>query len=398
MINLIDILRIVYKNMFEKKGRVFLTVSGIVIGIFTFTFFIFVSQGLSNAITEQFSSFGLNVLGVQAVSAQNNGPPSGSDLTDTDVARIKQVVTDYKYVAPSIFYTAQYEYGRETALIVGLAYPDENLEDVKEDLGIKIADGRNIRPGDRGVALIGAKVAEETYDKEITVGTSLKMDGKSLRVIGIMEEKGDLFMDNSLITSFDDIKEISGQEGYTIIRVSFFEGADLEANQRAIERKLNPNEDEKRVQVTSPQQQMEQFDQIIGVLSLIISFISSVALIVGGINVMNTMYSNVHERINEISVMKALGGTNSDIRNFFLVESSILGFMGAMIGFTLAYGLAELLSFVITNYLGYNVPVNFDTILFIEIILVTTFFAMLFGTYPALKAAKVNPADNLRDE
>ena len=113
---------------------------------------------------------------------------------------------------------------------------------------------------------------------------------------------------------------------------------------------------------------------------------------------MNTMYSNILERINEISVMKALGATNSDIRNMFLIESSILGLIGAFVGFMLAYGLAELLSYLITNFGGYNVPVNFSFELFIYTMLITTFFAMLFGTYPAIRASYVDPADNLRDE
>ncbi|MEC8339841.1 MAG: FtsX-like permease family protein, partial [Nanoarchaeota archaeon] len=128
------------------------------------------------------------------------------------------------------------------------------------------------------------------------------------------------------------------------------------------------------------------------------SFVSGIALLVGGINVMNTMYSNVLERVQEISAMKALGATNGDILTIFLVESSILGFFGALIGFIGAFGLAKGLSYLITNFAGYNVPINFSLNMFLAILLITTFFAMLFGTYPAWRGAKVNPADNLRDE
>jgi putative ABC transport system permease protein len=197
---------------------------------------------------------------------------------------------------------------------------------------------------------------------------------------------------------FDDIKEISGQDTYTGIRVSFAEGVDLELMKQNIERKLNPNNDKKTVEISSPQQAIDQFNNIIGVLQMIIGFVSSIALVVGGINVMNTMYSNILERINEISVMKALGGTNADIRNLFLIESLILGLTGAFIGFFLSYGLAELLSYLITNFAGYNVPINFDLTFFFLVMFITSFFSMLFGTYPAIRAARVNPADNLRDD
>lgn len=223
------------------------------------------------------------------------------------------------------------------------------------------------------------------------------MGDYSFRVIGIGKERGDLFVDSAAIMSFDDIKKISGQDTYSFIRVSFYENADLQFMKEAIDEKLNPRNGEKRINITSPDQAMDQFNQIIGVLTMIISFVSGIALIVGGINVMNTMYSNILERINEISVMKAIGATNEDIRNLFLIESFILGFIGALIGFFMSYGLAELLSMAIINA-GYNVPIYFDWTFFLEVIGITSIFAMLFGTYPAIRAAKVDPADNLRDE
>lgn len=398
MISIIDSIKLVLKTMIEKKGRVFLTISGIIIGIFTFTFFIFLSQGLTNAISEQFSSFGVNVLGINPANAGGGGPPTGEGLTDTDVAKVKQVAKDFKYVAPFIFYQGFYEFSREGAVIVTVSYEDSFWEDVGEDLGIEIEKGRNIKAGDSGVVVIGAKTAQNAFSRELDVGYSVEVEGRSFRIVGIIKERGDLFIDNSMLMPFDDVQEISGQDTYSGIRASFLEGADLEANREAILRRLNPNGEEERVRITSPEQVIEQVGNILGVLTLIISFVSSVALLVGGINVMNTMYSNVIERINEISVMKAMGATNRDVLVLFLMESSMLGFIGALIGFFMSYGVAEALSYFITNYLGYNVPVYFDFLFFIQVMIVTIFFAVLFGTYPATRAAYVDPADNLRDE
>lgn len=398
MISILDIFRYVFGYMYEKKSRVFLTVSGIIIGIFTFTFFIFASAGLSNAITVQFSSFGLNVLAIQPAGT-SSGPPGGSGLTDTDMAKIKQVVRGYNYIAPAIFYSPQYEYGREKKVIVSLSYPEQYWADISVDMNLgEFEAGRMLREGDKSVIIIGHKVAKNTFEKDLDVGSSLKVGDKSLRVIGIMPERGDLMVDNAILMPFEDIKEISGQDTYSVIRVSFQEGVDINLMQSNIEQKFNMPNKEKTISITSPQEAIDQFDMIIGVLQMIIGFVSSIALLVGGINVMNTMYSNVLERMNEISVMKALGATNHDIRNLFLVESGMLGLLGALIGFTLSYGLAELLSYFITNYAGYNVPVYFEIGFFLEVIIFTTLIAMAFGTYPAVKAAKINPADNLRDE
>lgn len=400
MMNIKDAIKLVLQSMWEKKGRVFLTISGIIIGIFTFIFFIFAAQGLSNAITNQFTSFGVNVLTVQVSEGSGQaGPPSGSGLTDTDVERIKKVTNNVKYVAPVIFYQGQYEYGKKTQILTSLAYVEESLDLISQDLGFEYQEGRGIRQNDRGVIVLGGQIAKNGFgtDSQISVGTSLTIQEQRLRVVGILEERGDLFVDNSVILPFQDIKTISGQDTYTNIRVSFFEGTDLQAQKEAIERELNPGS-ENRVRISSPQEAIDQLNNIVGVLTFIIAFISSIALLVGGINVMNTMYSSVIERINEISVIKALGGKNSDILLIFLIESSLLGFIGSILGFLLAYGLAELLSFIISSFTSYTVPITFDITLFILVVIITSLIATLFGTYPAVKAAKTNPSENLRDE
>lgn len=398
MISILEIFRFVLKNMFEKKSRVFLTISGIIIGIFTFTIFIFMSQGLSNAISDQFTSLGVNAIVIRSADAPGGGPPVGGGLTDTDLERIKQVIRDYKYIAPGIFYSGRYEYNREFTNIITLGYKDENLEDIRVDLGLEIREGRFLRQGDSGSVVIGARAAKESFDRELRVGNVIRSEDRNFRVVGILRERGDLFTDSAMWMSFNDISQISNQDTYSVIRVSFFESADIDSNILAINNRFNPPNRERKVNISTPQQAIDQFNQILGVLTLIISFVSSIALVVGGINVMNTMYSNVLERVNEISVMKAIGATNSDIRNIFLIESSILGLIGSLIGFGLAFGLAVLLSYLITNFAGYSIPIYFDIVFFIGVITVTSFFAMLFGTYPAIRASKINPSDNLRDD
>ncbi len=396
---IIDSIQLVINNINEKKSRTFLTISGIIIGIFTFTFFLFVSQGLSNAIEGQFSGFGLNVLSIQSANnGGGGGPPSGNGLTDQDLSKIQQVVRDYKYITPQNFYSqGLWEYGRENIAQVAVGFPDEYIIEVGEDLGFEIEEGRDFRPGDRGVIVAGAKAAQ-SYEKELTVGSSVEINDKSFRVIGLYKERGDLFLDSAFIVAFDDISDLRGDDTFSAIRISFLEGADLELMEKNIDQRLNPNGDEKTVTISSPKDAIESFNSILGVLTLVISFVSGIALLVGGINVMNTMYSNVLERVQEISAMKALGATNGDILTIFLVESSILGFFGALIGFIGAFGLAKGLSYLITNFAGYNVPINFSLSMFLAILFITTFFAMLFGTYPAWRGATLNPADNLRDE
>jgi len=400
MISIMDIFKLVMRYAFEKKGRVILTIAGIIIGIFTFTFFIFLSDGLSNAITSQFTSFGVNVMGIQAVSnAGINGAPGGGTLTDTDIARVKQVVRGYKYIAPEIFYTGNYEYSRQKIPLTSLSFPPKYIDKINEDLGLEVIDGRFLKSTDLGVAIIGSKVVDKFgSNKKLKIGSVIKANGVNLRVIGILKSKGDLMIDNVIITSWSDIKKISGQNTYTVIRASFYDKIDINEMIAKVDTKFNRPNKPKKVEIRTPSQILDKFNSILGLLKLIIGFISAIALVVGGINVMNTMHSNVIERTNEISVMKALGAENFDIMKIFLIESSILGFIGAYVGFVLAFGLAKSISYVITNFAGYNVPVNFDLGFFLMVIIGTTLIATLFGTYPASRAAKINPSDNLRDD
>lgn len=400
MIDLQDRLKLIIRNVYEKKGRVFLTITGIVIGIFVFTFFIFVSQGLKNAITEQFTSFGLNTISVVPVGAVGDPSTSPGGLTDTHIEKIKKVVKDYDFMVGQIFYNGQYEYGRQTKNIISLATPEEFAADYRKNVGIEFIQGRDIEANDKSVAVLGYKTATSLFGENnpIKIGSSLKIQGKSLRVIGIIKERGDLFVDNALIMSFDDIKELSGKDTYSVVQIALSENADVEEAKKNINRVLNPNGNEKNFDIQSSDDNIEQFNMIIGLLTAIISFISSVALVVGGINVLNTMYTNVLERVNEISVMKAIGATNEDIRSLYLMESGLLGLLGSLIGFMMAFILAQFLSYVITNYAGYNVPIYFNLTFFISVILITVVLSVAFGTYPAILAAKTSPGDVLRDE
>ena len=384
--------------MKEKKLRVFLTTSGILIGIFTFCFFQFASSGLSQGVENQISTFGLNVLNVRSADSGNAGPPTGGGLNDQTVRDIERISSGYKYVAPNIFYQGIFTYGREEEPIVVLAYQDEDLADLAKDINFDLLEGRDIRSGDKGVAVIGHKVATQTYDKEVVVGSSLKFEGESFRVIGILKPRDDLFIDSSMRMPFDDLQQVADQETFSNIRVSYFQGVDIELEQEKLEDYFNRPNQPKVISISSAKQSLEQINQIFFTLNIVIGFISAIALIVGGINVMNTMYSNVIERINEISVFKAIGATNNSIITMYVVESMILSLLGSMIGYFASYGIAVLLSSYVQNVLGFLFPVVFSASYLLVVVICTLIFGCFFGAYPAYLAASVDPADNLRDE
>ncbi|MFP4401832.1 MAG: ABC transporter permease [Candidatus Nanoarchaeia archaeon] len=394
-----DLTKLVLKTLQEKPLRVFLTTFGIFIGIFTFTFFQFAGTGLSQGVENQISSFGLNVLTISSPeNSQQNGPPGGGGVEQKTIEELKRIADGYKYISGSIFYSTRYEYGREEESILALAYPDEDLNDIYEDLNVEIAQGRNIRQGDSGVVVLGAKVAQDTFNRELRVGNSISTNGKSFRVVGILEAKDDLFIDSSMRMSFSDIEDLSGQDTFTNVRVSYFQGVDIEAEREKIDSYFNRPNQPKEIEISSPQQTLEQINAIFFTLNIVISVIAGIALVVGGINVMNTMYSNVLERVNEISVQKAMGATNSQIVYMYIVESVILSIVGSIIGYLTSFWVAQILSDVVLNSIGFSFPVVFSWVYFLGAVIATVLFGGFFGAYPAYLAANVNPADNLRDE
>jgi putative ABC transport system permease protein len=164
------------------------------------------TSGLSNAITEQFSSFGVNVLAVSPYTGMaQSGPPNSGDtfLTDTDIQKIKSVISNYNYVAGAIFRTGIAEYNKEKQILTSLSYKGEYWKYIEKDLDLEIEEGRFLRPNEKSTIVLGYKVATDTFDKEVSVGESIYIGDKKLRVVGILKERGDLFVDSSTMLNFD---------------------------------------------------------------------------------------------------------------------------------------------------------------------------------------------------
>lgn len=389
MIKIYDLIQLVSRYSFENKKRMFITISGIIIGIFTFTFFMFISQGMTQSVQDSFSATGMNVL--EVYSLDNVG------LTETDVQKIKQVVKDYNYISPTMYGEGIFEYSKIYENFAITAYDKNSVEDVFEEMNFKVQSGRLLKSKDKGVILIGNKIANEGFeDLVLKVGNSVKIDGKSFRIVGILEDKNSF--NNKIFIPFEDLQDLLDEEKYHTIKISLVDKEDVAITEKAILTKMNPNSKAKNIGVETPTKSMKESNKLIGALTMIVGFISGIVLLSGGINVMNTMYSNIKQRQNEISVMKAMGSTNFDILFLFLSESAFLGLIGSLIGFVIAYGLALISSYVALNFFDQSLPIIFDPIFFALIIGGAILMTSIFGAYPAFRGSSVNPADHLRDD
>ncbi|MBU4501228.1 MAG: ABC transporter permease [Nanoarchaeota archaeon] len=393
-----DFLKISFMSMRHREVRSWLTILGIVIGIAAIVALISISQGLENAITEQFSKMGVQDIRVTAKGLR--GPPTGTGfvLTTADVETVEKV-KGVDYVLGLLMQRGEVEYSNKKALLNTMAYPTDLAQQAFIDVDLKFADGRPFSKGDKGNVLLGWNVAKDEFDKEIRVKNNIKIEDKNFKVIGIIEKAGLPTIDDAIIMTLDDSRDLYDvSDEVSAMMVHLLPGVDMEKAADMIHRRLKRARDNENFEVFTPKQILDQLSTILGILEIVLAGIASISLLVGGIGILNAMYTSVLERTKEIGIMKAVGATNANILSLFLLESGFIGAVGGLVGAGVGIGVA--LAFGgIANQLGFS-------LLLIKIDLKLIFFALAFafivgvisGTLPAVRASKLKPVDALRYE
>ena len=384
-------------NILHRKIRSWLTILGIVIGVAAIIALISVSQGLKGSIEEQFSTFGANRLLISSQGFQ--GPGTASEgLTEDDVDTLKKLA-EFEYVSPALFRTSEIEYANEVKFLSIGSLPAEDYTKAFSDVGIEIEEGRNIRPGEKKVALIGYRVANDAFDKRILLRSKILINKEEFRVVGILKEVGNPEDDNSINIPLEAFREVFDEPNkVNAIIAQAKDGVDIEELQEKVERELEKARDDENFQVVTAAQIAEQINTVLGVIQFVLIGIAAISLVVGGIGIMNSMYNSVLERNKEIGIMKSIGAQNKDILLIFLLESALLGLAGGLIGVALGVGIGQLVN-VIAAQAGFGilkVPIS------LSIILIGLGFALIVGmgsgTLPAVRASKLSPVDALRYE
>ncbi len=380
------------KSLAGSKMRSFLTMLGIIIGVAAVIVIVSFVNGLTKTVLNEFENLGATTITVSIRGRGGNRSVSIDDMQNLvdDNPEYLQAMT------PNItVMNATAKNGSNNVNITTLVGANESYVPIK---GRTVELGRNIEYMDCEAYLrncvIGTYIANELYGSTDVVGQSVRVNGYSFQIVGVLEETGD-----SAEASSDDIIIIP----YTMasrVSNSFTRGSyTFNATSKEVADKAQDFIDEyllgvfsnsNAYTVSNMANMIETINELTNTMSLVLAGVAGVSLLVGGIGIMNIMLVSVTERTREIGIRKSLGATPWDIMSQFVVEAITTSCIGGLIGILL--GVAG--SCVASPLLGMEVAISIPAILIS--FTVSAFVGIAFGYFPAKKAASLNPIDALR--
>jgi len=389
-----DDLRFAYDSISHRKLRSWLTIIGIVIGIGAIVALISISQGLENAIAEQFEKLGANRL---YVAAKGFSGASVEGLTTKDVDVIKQI-GEIDWVNPYMFTSDEVEFSREKQFIQQIvAFPAEDVTKKFQDTDIGVAEGRAFMNGEKKVAMIGWLFAKDKFKKEIKINNRITIKEEKFTVVGILAEAGNSDDDNMVVIPEEDARILFERPNQVdMIEVKLKEGIDIQFVADKIKRRLEQARDNDNFEVLTPEQILEQIGSLLSIIQVILGGIAAISLVVGAVGISNSMYTNVLERTKEVGIMKSIGAKNKDIMMVFLIESGLIGLIGGVCGAILGI-ITALATGAIADSQGFGLlKIAIDWGLIAFSIVFAVGIGIIAGVFPARQAAKLKPAESLR--
>ena len=394
-----------WASLVANKLRSLLTMLGIIIGVAAVIALVSIGNGVKQDIEDSISSLGSNLLVVLPGAPRTPGarPSQGSmkSLKISDYEAIAKL-EGVKAASPMTngSYVVIYQNKNWTTSVAGV---NSNFQDVNNwtmTSGRFFSD-KNVQNRER-VAVVGQTVVKNLFADEDPVGKEIRVKNIPFRVIGVLKSKGNGTMGNDqddtvLIPYTTSMERVEGIDYLRRVYVVAKDDGGIDRLQADIENLLrvrhnikDTNLDDFNIQ--NMKSIMETVAQTTGTFTLFLGAVAAISLVVGGIGIMNIMLVSVTERTREIGVRKALGATYSVIVTQFLIEAVVISLMGGFIGIAFGIGASKVIGMVS----------GMSTVISVPTIIMSFAFSMaiglIFGIYPARKAAKLNPIDALHYE
>lgn len=386
-------LRMALDSILSNKLRSFLTMLGIIIGVIALVVLVSMVTSASDSITEEVNAIGVDTLNV-TINADNRYRP----LTVREVLEL-QDTDNIGYTAAVNQSVAMVGPGDEMLTVMGVTPSYFQIS------GLKLAAGRLIRTTDvenaTYIAVFSAEAADSVFGHQDILGQTVRIFGRTFTVVGVLEESQSMFaglMGSTVYIPYSTGARFQGRtENVSMLVASPRAGAAVEDAQSEIEGYLSErfNGDSDAYAVFSTSIISDALDSITGMLSLVLGGIAAISLLVGGIGIMNIMLVSVTERTREIGIRKAIGATTGDILVQFLIEALVLSLVGCLIGILCSWGLIGLAT-AAAQASGRNMVFHMSGSVVVLSIIFACVIGVVFGIYPARKAANMRPIDALR--
>lgn len=392
-------------SMKSNKSRASLTILGIVIGIGSVIAMISVGQGASAGITSRIESLGTNLLVVQpgqqkSTSVVRGGMGSATTLTQEDSDAIAEQIVDITAVAPTVSSRKQVtaKGANTNTSIYGIDTKYFSVKNTSVELGAEITESQ--LNSKSKVAILGPTTRDDLFGENADpIGQKIRIDSQEYTVIGVTVVKGGTGMGSS-----DDLiyiplttaqQYLTGNTKVSTINVQVADADTMTFVEEEIFALLlaRHNIADAASADFSIMNQADMLDTMSSVgdtMTLLLGAIAGISLLVGGIGIMNMMLTTVTERTREIGLRKSLGASKSDISNQFLAESVVLTFIGGIIGIILGWTAAWLITSLSATT---TVVTSWSIFLAVGI---SALIGIVFGYYPAHRAAKLDPIEALR--